>query len=115
MAVPSHSYQRPLPGEVSMRIDFDLRADTCILRLKGRSLTGSEDEVLRICNSLERFNFRTLRVDCRDVPALDSNGVKFLVGLLKTATQGGAQFELLGPNGRAREVLRICRYVDSTH
>ena len=95
-----------------MRIDFDLHEDTCILRLKGRFVTDSDAEYQRACNSLERFNFRTLRVDCREVPHLDAAGVRFLVGLLKTVTDGGGQFELLGPNRRVREVLRICRYVD---
>lgn len=51
-----------------MSFDFELQADTCILRLKGRIGTGSGTDRLRICNGLERLAFRTLRVDCREVP-----------------------------------------------
>lgn len=91
-----------------MRIDFDLHADTCILRLKGRFVTGSEAEYLSARDNLERLAFRTLLVDCREVPYLDSTGISFVVGLLKTVAESGGQFGLLAPNGRVREVLKIC-------
>ncbi|MBI1787870.1 MAG: STAS domain-containing protein [Acidobacteria bacterium] len=92
-----------------MNIEFHFEAeDVCVLRLKGRFLTGRDAAYLHEkTEEFKGFGRRIAVADLSDVPYLDSTGIGFLVSLYTSMTRGGGKFALASVNGRSREVLEI--------
>ena len=91
----------------NMHIDFEVKNDLCILRLKGRFMTGSNAEFKNAKAELQRTGCRRVIADLREVPFLDSTGIAFVVSLYTTLTNSGGHFVLASLNHRIREVLKI--------
>jgi anti-sigma B factor antagonist len=93
-----------------MLIEFDYRDDVCILRPRGRFVTGLDAAYLRSkTEELRNSGCRKVLADFRDVPYVDSTGIGFLVGVYTTVTNAGGRFVIVGPQRRVREVLDLTR------
>jgi len=99
-----------MAGSPSLRIDLDLQGPLCILRMKGRFLTGHDLDYLRTkIEEVKNTGCRKVLADLHEVPYLDSTGIGFVVGLYTSVKNAGGQFALLGLNRRVREVLEITK------
>jgi len=92
-----------------MRVESQIRDGVCVLRLKGRFVTGSDAELVSAQNSLEEAGIANAIVDLRAVPYIDSTGLAFVVELHKALTSRGGQLFLADANQRVREVLEMTR------
>jgi len=94
-----------------MLIEFDYRDDVCILRPKGRFVTGLDAAYLRSkTEEVRNSGCRKVLADFRDVPYIDSTGIGFMVGVYTTVTNTlGGRFVIVGPHPRVREVLDLTR------
>ena len=93
-----------------MLIEFEYRDDVCILRPRGRFVTGLDAAYLRSkTEELRNSGCRKVLADFRDVPYVDSTGIGFLVGVYTTITNAGGRFVIVGPQRRVREVLDLTR------
>jgi anti-anti-sigma factor len=94
-----------------MLIEFEYRDDVCILRPKGRFVTGLDAAYLRSkTEEVRSCGCRKVLADFRDVPYIDSTGIGFMVGVYTTVTNTlGGRFVIVGPHARVREVLDLTR------
>jgi anti-anti-sigma factor len=93
-----------------MHIEFDVRGELCILRLKGRFLTGADTAYLRSKNEeLKATGCRKVVADFREVPYVDSTGLGFIVGLYTSLRNLGGHFVMANANSRVSEVLDVTR------
>lgn len=94
-----------------MLIELDYRDDVCILRPKGRFVTGLDAAYLRSkTEEVRSSGCRKVLADFRDVPYIDSTGIGFVVGVYTTVTNTlGGRFVIVGPHARVREVLDLTR------
>ena len=92
-----------------LQIQTELRNDVCILRLKGRFVTGSDDEFLFARDELRHSGLRKVLADCRELPYIDSTGLAFMVDLYTELRDSGGRFVLAGANPRVRQVLQLTR------
>jgi anti-anti-sigma factor len=92
-----------------MRIDFEVQNDTCILRLAGRFVTGSNADFVKTRDQLQRAGYRRVVVDCRDVPYIDTTGIAFIVGLFHVLRNEGGSLVVVNANHRIRRVLSLTR------
>lgn len=90
-----------------MLIQYEMQGDVCILRLRGRFVTGSDADYLRAKKNLEETGYRKVLLDCSQIPYVDSTGLTFLVGLYRSVTNAGGQLALVGVTPRVREVLAL--------
>jgi anti-sigma B factor antagonist len=97
-----------------MLIDFEFHDDgVCILRLKGRFITGGDVAYLRAkTEELKASGCRKAVADFTDVPYLDSTGIGFLVHTYTTMKKAGGQFVLASLNRRVRQVLKLTKLAD---
>jgi len=94
-----------------MLIELEFQNDVCILRLKGRFVTGADVGYLRAkAEEIKSSGCRRVMADFRDVPYVDSTGIAFVVGVYTSVTRSlGGRFVLVGPSHRVREVLDLTR------
>ncbi|HKW99404.1 MAG TPA: STAS domain-containing protein [Bryobacteraceae bacterium] len=94
-----------------MLVEFEYRDDLCILRLKGRFVTGADVGYLRSkAEEVKASGCRKVLADFRQVPYVDSTGIAFVVGLYTSITRSvGGRFVLIAPSPRVREVLDLTR------
>ena len=92
-----------------MRLEFEIRDGVCVLRLKGRFVTGSNAEAASAKDQLRETGIANAIVDLGEVPYIDSTGLAFLVELYKILQDRGGQLVVAGANARVREVLSITR------
>jgi anti-anti-sigma factor len=94
-----------------MLIEFEYRDDVCILRPKGRFVTGLDAAYLRSkTEEVRNSGCRKVLADFRDVPYIDSTGIGFVVGVYTTVTNTlGGRVVIVGPHARVREVLDLTR------
>jgi anti-sigma B factor antagonist len=92
-----------------MRLESNIRDGVCILRLKGRFVTGSNAEVASARKQLQVNDIANAIVDLGEVPYIDSTGLAFLVELYKIMQDRGGQLVLAGANARVLEVLTLTR------
>ena len=92
-----------------MVVEIEGQDDICVLRLKGRFLSGEDLEALRVkVDEIRRSNRGKVLVDLSEVPAMGSTGIGFLVAVYTSVTKNaGGRFVLVGTNPRVREVLEI--------
>lgn len=93
-----------------MLVEFENKDEVCILRLKGRFVTGADMTYLRAkADELKNSGSRKVLADFSDVPYIDSTGIAFVVGLYTSLTNAGGRFVLAAPSPRVREVLELTR------
>jgi|SRR5579863_2722263 len=94
-----------------MLIEFEDKDDVCILRLKGRFVTGADYGYLRgKTDELKKRGCRKVLADFHDVPYVDSTGIAFVVGIYTSVVGGlGGRFVLVALSHRVREVLDLTR------
>jgi anti-anti-sigma factor len=92
-----------------MRLEFNTRDGVCVLRLKGRFVTGSNAEAASAKNQLQGAGIANVVVDLREVPYIDSTGLAFVVELYKILQGRGGQLAVAGANARVLEVLALTR------
>jgi anti-anti-sigma factor len=97
----------------SLVIEFDFQGDLCVLRLRGRFLTGNGLEYLRTkTEELKNTGCKNAVADLKEVPYLDSTGIGFVVGLYTSLKNAGGRFVLANVNKRVRHVLEITRLAE---
>ena len=70
-----------------MLIEFDYKDDVCIIRPRGRFVTGSDAEYLRKkTDELKSCGRTKVMTDLHDVPYADSTGIAFIVGAYTSVT-----------------------------
>ena len=94
-----------------MIIDIEQQNDLCILRCKGRFIAGPDLEYMnRKMDEIKRVNCDRLLVDFREVPAIGSMGVAFIVGLYTSVVrESHGRFVLAGAVPLVRQVLDLTR------
>ena len=97
-----------------MLIEFDYKDDVCIIRPRGRFVTGSDAEYLRKkTDELKSCGRTKVMTDLHDVPYADSTGIAFIVGAYTSAKAIlDGYIQGLGgllPDPRVREVLDLTR------
>jgi anti-anti-sigma factor len=94
-----------------MLIDIERQNDLCIVRCRGRLIAGPDSEyMLSKMDEIKRLNYSRLLVDFREVPAIGSMGVTFIVGLYTSVVrQSSARFVLVGAVPQVRQVLDLTR------
>ena len=95
-----------------MRLESEIRDGVCVLRLKGRFMTGSHAEVALAKDQLREPGIANAVVDLGEVPYIDSTGLAFLVELYKILQVRGGQLVLARANARVREVLALTRIAE---
>jgi anti-anti-sigma factor len=78
-----------------MHIDINVKGDVCILRLRGRFVTGSNAEYERVRRNIQATGCRNVIVQCREAAYLDSTGIGFIVQVYKNVKT--AAVSLLSP------------------
>jgi anti-sigma B factor antagonist len=93
-----------------MVIESERKDDICILRMKGRFVTGGDAAYLRSkADELKAGGCLKVMMDFREVPYADSTGIAFIIGVYTSVTNLGGRFVLAGLNRRVREVLDLTR------
>lgn len=92
-----------------MKLQSEIRDGVCVLRLRGRFVTGSDAELLAAQNCLKEHGIVKAIVDFSEVPYIDSTGLAFVVELHKSLESRGGQLYLADANERVREVLHMTR------
>jgi len=95
-----------------MRLEPQIRDGVCVLRLKGRFVTGSDAEFLAARDYLTEAGIANAILDLNSVPYIDSTGLAFIVELHKSLVARGGQLLLVGANPRVREVLEMTRIAE---
>jgi anti-anti-sigma factor len=94
-----------------MLVDIEHREDMCVVRFKGRFVTGADRAYLcEKVGEVKNSHCRKLLVDFNDVPYVDSTGIGFIVEVFTSVTKDpGGRFVLVGANKRVREVFDLTR------
>jgi anti-anti-sigma factor len=93
------------------QIELERQEDVCILTLKGRLSTGTDPEQLQAkADEVKRQGLSKVLVDLRELAAIGSTGIGFVVGIYTSVIRNPAgRFVLVGANSRVREVLDLTR------
>lgn len=92
-----------------LQIQKDNSADAYVVRVRGEvDLYSSPDLRQAVTEGCPRES-RTVAVDLREVPYMDSSGVATLVEGLRAAKLRQASFVLLAPSEQVRKVLTLAR------
>src|SRR5258706_7057636 len=94
-----------------MVIDFEHQNEVCVLRLKGRFVTGADLDYVRTkTDDIKSHNCARMLVDLRELTAIGSMGIGFLVGLYASVMKSaGGRYVLVDPTPRGREALHLTR------
>ncbi len=94
-----------------MLIEIESQNDVCILRLKGRFVTGTDPDYLRSkTDEIKVRNYSKLLVDLSEVSSIGSTAIGFVVDLYTSITKtADGCFMLAGANSRVRAVLDLTR------
>ncbi len=94
-----------------MLIEIESQNDVCILRLKGRFITGTDPDYLRSkTDEIKMRNCTKLLVDLSEVSWIGSTFIGFVVDLYTSITKkADGRFTLAGANSRVRGVLDLTR------
>lgn len=94
-----------------MVIEIELKNDVCILRFKGRFVSGLDPAYLHAkLDEIKSCNCTKVVVDLSDVPAMGSVGIGFVVSIYTSAIKReGGRFVMTGAAPRVQEVFKITR------
>ncbi|HLX46542.1 MAG TPA: STAS domain-containing protein [Bryobacteraceae bacterium] len=94
-----------------MLVDIEHREDMCVVRFRGRFVTGADRA--HLCGKVgevKKSQCRKMMLDFHDVPYIDSTGIGFVVEVFTSVTKDAAgRFVLIGANKRVREVFDLTR------
>jgi anti-sigma B factor antagonist len=94
-----------------MLVEIEHREDMCVVRFKGRFVTGTDRAYL--CGKVaevKEAKCRKVMADFHDVPYIDSTGIGFIVSVFTSVTKDAlGRFVLVGANKRVREVFDLTR------
>jgi anti-anti-sigma factor len=94
-----------------MIIEIERQNEICILHCKGRFIAGPDLEYAQSkMDEVKKLNCGKLLLDFREVPAVGSMGVSFIVGLYTSVVRGSnGRFVLVGTVPLVRQVLDLTR------
>ena len=94
-----------------MTIDIEQQNDLCVLHCKGRFTAGLDLEYIHSkMDEVKKLNCRRVLVDFREVSAIGSMGVAFVVGLYTSVVRGSnGRFVMVGAVPLVRQVLDVTR------
>ena len=87
-----------------MLVELEQEDDVCVVRVKGRIVSGADCEYLRLKQDEVKRTCSKVLVDFREVPSIGTEGVTFLVGIFRNC---GGRFVLAGPQRRVLDVLDV--------
>lgn len=90
-----------------MRVETQIQHGVCVIRLRGRFVTGSDAAFVSARKSLQENGIAKAVVDLSEVPYIDSTGLAFIVDLHKWLESRGGQLVLSGATDRVRDVLDL--------
>jgi anti-anti-sigma factor len=94
-----------------MTINIERRNDLCVIHCHGRFIAGPDLEYAQSkMEEVKNLNCGKLLVDFREVSAIGSMGVSFIVGLYTSVVRGSnGRFVLVGAVPQVRQVLDLTR------
>ena len=94
-----------------MLVEFEQRADVCVLRLHGKFATGQDSAYLRAkTDEIKNGGYSKVLADFSQVSYIDSTGIGFLIGIYTSVLKNAnGQFVLANLNRRVRDVLELTR------
>jgi stage II sporulation protein AA (anti-sigma F factor antagonist) len=93
-----------------IHIEIEQQEDVCVVRCKGRLIAAADTEYVRSrMEDIKRVTCAKVLVDVRDVPAIGSLGIGFLVSIYTSLTGKSGRFVLVGAVPFVREVLDVTR------
>lgn len=94
-----------------MVIDFERQDGVCVLRLKGRFVTGPNLDYLRAkADEIKNQSCDKMLVDLHEATAIGSMGIAFLVSVYTSVTRSpSGRFVLVDLSPRVREALDLTR------
>lgn len=94
-----------------MLVEIEHREDMCVVRFKGRFVTGADRAYLiGKVSEVKKAKCHKVMADFHDVPYIDSTGIGFIVSVFTSVTKDAAgRFVLVGANRRVREVFDLTR------
>ena len=94
-----------------MTIELDRDDEVCVVRVKGRFVTGADQDYMRRkADEIKSQHCPRVLVDVRDVTAIGSMGIGFLVSVYASVTKNdGGRFVLVEAGQRVQEALTVTR------
>jgi anti-anti-sigma factor len=94
-----------------MVIKLEQKDGICILRFEGRLVAGVDPEfLLSKAEEVKKSNCAKVLADFREVPAVGSTGMGFIVAIYTSVSKiPDGRFVLVGAQPRVREVLDLTR------
>ena len=94
-----------------MQIELEHQDDVCVVRIRGRFVTGADPEYLRTkTDEIKSRNCTKVLTDLHEMPFIGSTGIGFVVSMYISVTKrAGGRFVLAGANHRVREVFDLTR------
>ena len=92
-----------------MIIEIDQQNDLCVLHCKGRIIAGPDLEYIHSkIDEIQKLKCAKVLVDFRDVPAIGSMGVTFIVALYNSVVRdSGGRLVIVGVVPFVRQVLHL--------
>jgi len=99
------------PSNNSVLIDIEQQGEVYVLRCRGRLVAGQDAEYVRAkMDEIKSLNCSKVVADFREVPAISSMGISFLVGVYASVTgNSGGRFVLAGACPLVQQVLRLTK------
>jgi anti-sigma B factor antagonist len=96
--------------EQEMIIELDRQDDVCVLRFKGRLASGQNSEyVVAKWAEIKKLSCGKVLLDFREVPAIASMGIGFVVTIYTSVKNSGGRFVLVGPLPLVQKVFDITK------
>jgi anti-anti-sigma factor len=93
-----------------MLIEIEQQDEICVLRCKGRFVTGPGQEYLESkLQDIRRLNCRKVLADFSEVPSIGSMGLSFLVNVHSFVIDASGGFVLTGACPLVRQALHVTR------
>ena len=93
-----------------MVIEIEQHEDVCVLRCKGRFVSGTDLEYVRdTIDQLKRQKCNRVLADFREVSAIGSMGLTFIVAIYTSVVNSGGRFVLAGALPFVRHALDLTR------
>jgi anti-anti-sigma factor len=93
-----------------MLIEIEQQDEICVLRCKGRFVTGPDGEYLESkLEAIRRLNCRKVLADFSEVPSIGSTGLTFLLSVYNFVVDTSGGFVLTGAGPLVRQALQVTR------
>ena len=98
------------PTNGSMVIEIEQHDEVCVLRCKGRFVSGTDLDYVRAkIDQIKRLKCNRVLADFREVPAIGSMGLTFIVAIYTSVVNSGGRFVLAGALPCVRQALDLTR------